>query len=192
MHPDAIRCLKPLKLSDDAGLKVIEFLATPISGLLGVVPLDSLHAQRVLIKMNRFLFHNKNIIDKNGYDFHLILTSQRLHTGRAPNLHKWIGYTYYGSVCPEHDKRSRLMPLGAIVDERQDTYQTIGAHEIAHMLEIDHDVSLTCRDGYIMSKYIITYSNSYDWSECSKTELQKTFESEKFSCLRKWPQFSIN
>ncbi|XP_057337764.1 uncharacterized protein LOC130676203 [Microplitis mediator] len=190
-HPDAIKFLKPLKLSDDASLKVMEYSATTFEQFVDVIPLDSFHADEVLHKMNGFLFQYRNIFNHSEYDRYLILASRHLYTGRPPYLSRVLGMTDFASIFLEHRKPSKI-PLGAIVDEPLDIYQDTGAHETAHMLNIGHDNSSKCQDGYIMSETGYRNSNSYDWSECSKEALQETFRDEYYSSLLKRPEFLSN
>ncbi|XP_028406010.1 A disintegrin and metalloproteinase with thrombospondin motifs 6-like [Dendronephthya gigantea] len=96
-----------------------------------------------------------------------------------------------GSSCPEngrgylndmcHSVRSVATTIAAGLSAA-----LTAAHESGHNLGLGHD-SGDCSKGYIMNSILASGKNAFSWSSCSRTNLQSSFSSNKFSCLNDVP-----
>ncbi|GIY37853.1 a disintegrin and metalloproteinase with thrombospondin motifs 6 [Caerostris darwini] len=141
---------------------------------------------------SKYLYENSNYIRQ--YDIALIMTKfslcSRERTGECKPV---IGVADgVGSACKFSIDQEEIEGIGIVEDVGGQKSASIAAHEIAHLLGVEHDgtgSAFQCRRdvGFLMDSVYRSAVYEREWSECSRQQFSRFLNSPEAKCLYNYP-----
>ncbi|XP_043462611.1 venom metalloproteinase 3-like [Leptopilina heterotoma] len=155
-------------------------------------------ADKVLIETGKYLLSNKIFRFRDNFDLSLTMTSRNMCTiDTNGDDCSTMGYAYVSSACSviksEDNSYKMVEGVGMVEDNGGFKGIMLAAHELGHILGVEHDEVGNCKyrygieDGYIMENQLAFSDNSFDWSPCSLRNFSIFLNHGNATCLRNKP-----
>ncbi|XP_011303452.1 A disintegrin and metalloproteinase with thrombospondin motifs 18-like [Fopius arisanus] len=152
--------------------------------------LTQVDADKALMGMGKYFYLDENLPD---YDAAIAMTRtdicNMLDSPFVKNIcdGTTLGYAYVEGVCKENTADKNTEAVGVVEDNGGFSGIIPAAHELAHLLGVQHDKGECADGGYIMSTQLHHSEKSFQWSNCSKKAFRKFFSTAQASCLLNKP-----